>query len=43
MNINKINSAMNYILNKFCPILMIAFLVFLNLGTRHGSLMLSCV
>lgn len=32
MNINKINSAMNYILNKFCPILMIAFLVFFKFG-----------
>jgi len=32
MNINKINSIINYTLNKFCPIAVVAFLLFVNFG-----------
>ena len=32
MNINKFNSVINYSLNKFCPIAVVAFLVFINFG-----------
>tara|TARA_B100002019_G_scaffold86192_1_gene74695 strand:- start:11243 stop:11458 length:216 start_codon:yes stop_codon:yes gene_type:complete len=32
MNINKLNSAMNYTLNKFCPMILVGFLVFINFG-----------
>jgi hypothetical protein len=32
MNINKFNSVINYTLNKFCPIVVVAFLVFINFG-----------
>lgn len=32
MNINKFNSVINYTLNKFCPISVVAFLLFVNLG-----------
>jgi hypothetical protein len=32
MNINKFNSVINYTLNKFCPILVVAFLIFFKMG-----------
>ena len=32
MNINKMNSALNYSLNKFCPLIFAAFLTFFNFG-----------
>jgi len=32
MNINKFNSAINYTLNKFCPIFMVGFLTFFKMG-----------
>jgi len=32
MNINKFNSVLNYTLNKFCPIAVVAFLIFVNFG-----------
>jgi hypothetical protein len=32
METNKITSVLNYTLNKFCPIAVVAFLVFINFG-----------
>jgi len=32
MNINKLNSALNYTLNKFCPILFVGLVCFLGFG-----------
>lgn len=32
MSINKLNSIINYTLNKFCPIAVVAFLLFSSLG-----------
>jgi hypothetical protein len=32
MNIDKITSVLNYTLNKFCPIAVVSFLIFLNFG-----------
>jgi len=32
MNIHKLNSVINYTLNKFCPILVVAFLIFFKMG-----------
>lgn len=32
MNVNKLNSVVNYSLNKFCPIAFVAFLTFFKMG-----------
>jgi hypothetical protein len=32
MNIRKFNSALNYTLNKFCPLFIASFLLFFNFG-----------